>query len=160
MLMWFFFPVCFMPCVDYFPFVPWAIAGSGLLFTKWKFEEELTHWKRLWCCEGLGAGGKGDNRGWDGWMASLTWWTWVWVNSGNWWWTGKPGMLQSMGLQLVSHDWATELKKVKAHSNLYLLLDIKMLSILTHVINLLSPDTYLSQLWNLNKEFSMTRTAF
>ena len=49
--------------------------------------EELTHWKRRWCWEGLGAGGEGDDRGWDGWMASLTWWAWVWVNSGNWWWT-------------------------------------------------------------------------
>ena len=47
--------------------------------------------------------------GWVGWMASLTWWTWVWVNSGSWWWTGKPGMLQSMGSQRVRHDWATEL---------------------------------------------------
>ena len=47
--------------------------------------EELTHWKRPWCWEGLGAGGEGDNRGWDGWMASLTRWTWVWVNSGSWW---------------------------------------------------------------------------
>ena len=47
--------------------------------------EELTHWKRLWCWEGLGAGGGGDDRGWDGWMASLTRWTWVWVNSGTWW---------------------------------------------------------------------------
>ena len=47
--------------------------------------EELTHWKRPWCWEGLGAGGEGDDRGWDGWMASLTWWTWVWVNSGSWW---------------------------------------------------------------------------
>ena len=46
---------------------------------------------------------------WDGWMASLTQWTWVWVNSGSWWWTGRPGMLQSMGLQRVAHDWATEL---------------------------------------------------
>ena len=59
--------------------------------------------------EGLGAGGEGDNRGWDGWMASLTQWTWVWVNSGSWWWTGKPGMLQFMGSQRVGHDWATEL---------------------------------------------------
>ena len=49
--------------------------------------EELTHWKRLWCWEGLGAGGEGDDRGWDGWMASRTRWTWVWVNSGRWWWT-------------------------------------------------------------------------
>ena len=52
---------------------------------------------------------KGDNRGWDGWMASLTRWTWVWVNSGSWWWTGRPGMLQFMGSQRVRHYWATEL---------------------------------------------------
>ena len=71
--------------------------------------EELTHWKRLWCWEGLGAGGKGDGRGWDGWMASLTQWTWVWVNSGSWWWTGKCGLLQFMGSQRVRHDWVTEL---------------------------------------------------
>ena len=71
--------------------------------------EELTHWKRPWCWEGLGAGREGDNSGWDGWMASLTQWTWVWVNSGSWWWTGRPGMLQSMGSQRVGHNWATEL---------------------------------------------------
>ena len=65
--------------------------------------------EKLWCWEGLGAGGEGDNRGWDGWMASLTRWTWVWVNSGSWWWTGRPGMLQFMGLQRVRHNWATEL---------------------------------------------------
>ena len=71
--------------------------------------EELTHWKRLWCWEGLGAGREGDDRGWDGWMASLTWWMWVWVNSGSWWWTGRPGVLWFMGSQWVGHDWATEL---------------------------------------------------
>ena len=71
--------------------------------------EELTHWKRLWCWEGLGAGGEGDERGWDGWMASRTRWTWVWVNSGRWWWTGRPGVLRFMGSQIVRHDWATEL---------------------------------------------------
>ena len=59
--------------------------------------------------EGLGAGGEGDDRGWDGWMASRTRWTWVWVNSGRWWWTGRPGVLQFMGSQRVRHDWATEL---------------------------------------------------
>ena len=59
--------------------------------------------------ERLKAGGEGDNRGWDGWMASQTLWTWVWVNSGSWWWTERPGVLQSMGLQRVRHDWATEL---------------------------------------------------
>ena len=57
----------------------------------------------------LGAGGKGDDRGWDGWMASLTRWTWVWVNSRSWWWTGRPGVLRFMGSQRVGHDWATEL---------------------------------------------------
>ena len=61
--------------------------------------EELTHWKRLWCWERLGAGGEGDDRGWDGWMASPTQWTWVWVNSKSWWWTGRPGVLQFMGSQ-------------------------------------------------------------
>ena len=65
--------------------------------------------KRPWCWERLNAGGEGDNRGWDGQMASLTQWTWVWVNSRSWWWTGRPGVLQSMGLQRVRHDWATEL---------------------------------------------------
>ena len=73
--------------------------------------EELTHWKRPWCWERMKAGGEGDNRGGDGWMASLTQWTWVWVNSGSWWWTGRPGMLQSRGLQRVGHDW-TELKLI------------------------------------------------
>ena len=61
--------------------------------------EELIHWKRPWCWERLKVGGEGDNRGWGGWMASPTHWTWVWVNSERWWRTGKPGVLQSMGLQ-------------------------------------------------------------
>ena len=59
--------------------------------------------------DSLKAGGEGDNRRWDGWMASRTQWTWAWISSGSWWWTGKPGMLQSMGSQRVRHDWATEL---------------------------------------------------
>ena len=71
--------------------------------------EKPTHWKRSWCWEGLKAGGEGDDRGWDGWMASPTRWTWVWIGSGNWWCTGKPGMLQSMGSQRLRHSWATEL---------------------------------------------------
>ena len=61
------------------------------------------------CWEGLGAGGEGDDRGWDGWMASLTWWMWVRVNSGRWWWTGRPGLLWLMGSQRVGYDWVTEL---------------------------------------------------
>jgi len=74
----------------------------------------LSHWKRLWCWEGLGAGGEGEDRGWDGWMASLTQWMWVWVNSGSWWWTGRPGVLRFMGLQRVRHDWATELNWIES----------------------------------------------
>ena len=65
--------------------------------------------RKDWCWEGLGAGGEGDDRGWDGWIASLTWWMWVWVNSGRWWWTGRPGVLQFMVSQRIRHDWATEL---------------------------------------------------
>ena len=65
--------------------------------------QELTSWKRPWCWERLKAGGEGDNRGWDGWMASLTWWAWLWASSGSWWWTGKSGVLQSMESQ--SQTW-------------------------------------------------------
>ena len=61
------------------------------------------------CWERSKTGGEGDNRRWDGWMASPAQWTWVWARSGSWWWTGKPGMLQSMRSQRVQHDWATEL---------------------------------------------------
>ena len=75
----------------------------------WPWCKELTHWKRPWCWERLKAGGEGDDRGCDCWMASETQWTWVWVNSGSWWWTRRPGMLQSVGSQRVGHDWATEL---------------------------------------------------
>ena len=71
--------------------------------------KELTHWKQHWCWERLKAGGEGDDRGWDSWMASPTQWTWVWASFGSWWWTGKPGMLQSMGLQRTGLDWVTEL---------------------------------------------------
>ena len=58
-----------------------------------------------------------DDRGWDGWMASLTWWTWVWVSSRSWWWTGKPGVLQSMGSQSIGHDWATEVMSARVHTH-------------------------------------------
>ena len=66
--------------------------------------EELSHWKRPWCWKRLKAGGEGDNRGWDG--SSPTQWTWVWVNSGSWWWTGRPGVLWFMGSQ--SGTWLNE----------------------------------------------------
>ena len=64
--------------------------------------------EKPWCWEAFKAGGEGDNRGWDGCMASLIQWTWVWANSRRWWRTGRPGTLQSMGSQRVGHDWATE----------------------------------------------------
>ena len=70
--------------------------------------EELTHWKKDPDAKGLGAGREGDDRGWDGWMASLTRWTWVWVNSGSWWWTGRSGVLWLMGSQSqtqLSDNW-------------------------------------------------------
>ena len=73
----------------------WCLNWNSNTLATWC--EELTHLKRPWCRERLKAGGERDDRGWDSWMASPTAWTWVWVNSGNWWWTGKPGMLQSMG---------------------------------------------------------------
>ena len=62
--------------------------------------------------ERLKAGGEEDDKGWNSWMASLTWWTWIWSSSGGWWWTGKPGVLRSMGSQRVRHDWVTELNWV------------------------------------------------
>ena len=65
--------------------------------------------ERLWCWEGLGAEGEGDDRRWGGWMASPTRWTRVWVNSRHWWWTGRPGVLRFMRSQRVGHDWVTEL---------------------------------------------------
>ena len=84
----------------------WWSWSSNTLATWYK---ELIHWKRLWCWARLKAVGEGDDRGWDGWMVSPTRWTWVWVNSTSWWWTGKPGVLQFMGLQRVRHYWVTEL---------------------------------------------------
>ena len=81
--------------------------------------------ERLWCWEGWGTGGKGDDRGWDGWMASPTSWTWVWVNSGRWWWTGRPGVLRFMGSQRVGHDWATEMKCIKMNFHKICKLNLK-----------------------------------
>ena len=107
--------------------VPWTARGSNQSILKknqswifigrtgcWSWNsntlatsyEELTHWKRPLCWESLKARGEGEDRGWDGWMASLTQWTWVWVNSGSWWWTGRPGVLQSMGSQRAGDSLA------------------------------------------------------
>ena len=80
--------------------------------------EQLTYLKRPWCWERLKGGGKRGHRGWDGWMASPTQWTWVWINSESWWWPGRPGVLQSKGLQRVRHDWVTELNWTKLSTSL------------------------------------------
>ena len=79
----------------------------------------MTHLKRPWCWERLRVEGEGDDKRWDGWMASPTRWTWVWVNSGSWWWTGRPSMLQSMGSQRVRHDWVTELNWTETGKSLF-----------------------------------------
>ena len=84
----------------------WFWSWNAIILVTWC--EELTHWKRPWCWERVRAG-EGDDRGWNGWMTSPTWWTWIWTNSGSWCWTGRPGMLQSMRSQRVGYDWATEL---------------------------------------------------
>ena len=101
--------------------------------------------KKPWCWERLKAGGEVDNRGWDGSMASLTQWTWVRVGSGTWWWTGKPGVLQSMGSQRVGHNWATELKD-----------NILFLRSLTELLeNSIFEPGYFSYFWQW-LEFSIT----
>ena len=85
----------------------WCWSWSSSTLVTWF--KELTHWKRPSCWERFKTGGEGDDRGWDGKMVSLTHWTWVWASFRRWWWTRKPDMLQSMGLQRVRHGWAPEL---------------------------------------------------
>ena len=93
---------------------PWIFIGRTNTEWSWcsntlaTWCEEMIHWKRPWGWERLMAGGEGDDRGWDGWMASPTQWTWVWESSGRWWRTGMPGMLQSTGSERVRHDGVTE----------------------------------------------------
>ena len=94
----------------------WCWSWNSNTLATWY--EELTHWKRPWCWERLKAGGKGGDRGWDGWMASPSQWAWVWVNSRSWWCSGKPGVLQCMGSQRVGHNWATELNNKKANNSI------------------------------------------
>ena len=78
----------------------------------------MTHLKRPWCWKRLKAGGEGDNRGWDGWIASPTRWTCVWVNSGSWWWTGRPGVLRFMGSQRIGQIWVIELNWTELNWNI------------------------------------------
>ena len=85
----------------------WCWSWNTNILAAWW--EQQTHWKRPWCWERLKVGGKWDDGGWDGWMASPTQWTWVWVDSKSWCWTGRPGVLRFMGSQRVGHDWVAEL---------------------------------------------------
>ena len=107
-----------------------AEAEAPILWPPWY--KELTHLKRLWCWERWRGGGEGGNRGWDGWMASLTQWTWVWASSRSWWWTGKPGMLQSMGLQSQTQlsGWKTNGRDWRCLRN-YPMLELILLSLHT-----------------------------
>ena len=90
---------------------PWIFFGSWSSNALVTWCQELTHLKRPWCLERLKAGGEGHDRGWDGWMASLTQCTWVWASSRRWGRTRKPGVLQCTGSQRVRHNWATEQKQ-------------------------------------------------
>ena len=91
--------------------------NSNTLATWW---EELIHWKRPWCWERLSMGGEGDNRGWDGWMASPTQWAWVWVNSGSWWWTGRPSCCDSRGRKELDMTERLSWTEMKAWKTEYL----------------------------------------
>ena len=113
----------FLDCKEIQPVHPKGNSGLNIHWKEWcwiwssnslaTWCEELTHWKRLWCWERLRAGGEGENREWDGWMASPTRWTWVWVNSRSWWWTVEPGVLQSVGSQRAGHSLVTEWQDTK-----------------------------------------------
>ena len=114
----------------------------------WPPHAELTYWKRPWCWEGLGAGGEGDERGWDGWMASPTRCVWVWVNSGSWWWTGRPGVLQFMGSQRVGHDWATELNWTESFQTRFSTLNsFKVLNLIPRMCHLSLGEIFLFLMW-------------
>ena len=115
---WWFWTVCWRRLLR----VPWTARKSKWSILKeinpeYSLEEEMLKLKLwpphaknwlIWKDSDAGKDWRQD-RGWDGWMASLTQWTWVWVNSGSWCWTGRPGVLQSVGSQRVRHNWATEL---------------------------------------------------
>jgi len=99
--------------------------------------KEPTHWKKPWCWERLKVGGEGDDRGWDGWMASPSLWEWVWASSGSLWWTGKPGVLQSMGSQRMRQDQATELNRTCTSQHILHIIGTQKISGKFHFIVLL-----------------------
>ena len=103
--------------------------------------------ERPWCWERLKAGGEGDKRGWDGRMASPTQWTWVWVNSRSGWWTGRPGVLHSMGWQRVRHNSVTELNWTESKNTVFLLSEMNWLRI---SVSCNSQDSQLIQLSSID----------
>ena len=107
------------------------------------------HWKRPWCWERLKAGGEGDDRGWGGWMVSLTQWTWVWGSSGRWWWIVKPGVLQSVGSQRVRPNWATEQQQQLSWLDRYFFLVLNQIS-LSRCITVIYLITYRRTSWLLS----------
>ena len=107
------------------------------------------HWKRSWCWERLKAGGGGDDRGWGGWMVSLTQWTWVWGSSGRWWWIVKPGVLQSVGSQRVRPNWATEQQQQLSWLDRYFFLVLNQIS-LSRCITVIYLITYRRTSWLLS----------
>ena len=109
--------------------------------------KELTQCKRLWCWEGLRAWGVGDERGWDGWMASPTRWMWVWVNCGSWWWTGRPGVLWFMGSQRVGHDWETELTLIQWMQCLSVHSVVQLCLNLCNLMNCSLPGSYIHEIF-------------
>ena len=112
-----------------------------------------------WCWDGLGAGGKGDGRGWDGWMTSPTWWTWVWVNSGSWWWTGRPGMLWFMGSQRVGHDWATELNWTETLPKYILLFPVSIPLLQLILLFGMFPICFIPRHIQLSKEYLSSKVS-
>ena len=137
--------LCFFALITYKGFL---ISPCSILNIHWKdwcwswnsnslatWCKELTHWKRPWCWERLKAGGEGGNRGRDGWMVSWTRWTWVWVGSRIWWWTGKPSMLKSMGSQRFRHDCVMELNCPSFRQlSSYFAFIIKLLTVIIHMM--------------------------
>ena len=116
---------------------PWIFIGRAdaeaeALILKTSWCKELTHWKRPWCRGRSRAEGKGGNRGWDGWMASLTQRTWIWANSGRQWRTGKPDVLQSVRSQRVGHDLETEQQQLLCYGSLSRLMWFYTLFLVIH----------------------------
>ena len=122
--------------------------------------EELTLLKRPWCWERLDMEGEGDDRGWDGWMASLTQWIWVWVNSRSWWWTGRPGVLQSVGSQRVGHNWATELNQPLCNTNYLECLPWILLSQAFFQFSHFIPDFYTEKLPEKSLDYLTINTFY